>query len=140
MRSRSVSGYIICIRFQFDSAVSWKVIFFHIFGQSALFHCTWLAYQNHQKNMLECFGMESLSDICNYYCERGRFCGYFFSLWSIFPLWKHCPPLWFKQTVKPVATLASSNREINRGCKSNRNPFFSFLRPQKSMGSILIVL
>ena len=39
----------------------------------------------------------------------------FFSLWSIFPLWKHCPPLWFKQT------LASSNKEINRGGNSSSN-------------------
>ena len=41
--------------------------------------------------------------------EGGDFVATFFGSWSIFPLWKHCPSLWVKQMVIPVATLVSLN-------------------------------
>ena len=110
-------------RFQFDSSVSWMVIFLHIFGQNTLISLCLDSQPAKimKKNMSERFGMESLSDIWSYHCGGGWFCGYFFGLWSMFPLWKCCPPLWVKQTVKPVATQASSNKEIKRGCNSKPN-------------------
>ena len=74
-RSISVNGYIIRMPFQFDSTVSQMVIFFHIFGQNTLISLCLDSpgCQNHQKNMWECFRMESLSDICSYYCGGGDF-------------------------------------------------------------------
>ena len=32
---------------------------------------------------------------------------------------QYCPPHWVKEMVKPVATLASANKEINKDCNSN---------------------
>ena len=72
----SVDGYIMRMHFQFNLSVSWLVIFFHIFGQSALI-----------------------------------------SLCLVSP---GCKNLWVKQTVKPVATLTSAKKEINRGGNSSK--------------------
>ena len=68
------------MRFQFNTSVSWMVIFFTFLDKMHLFNCVLLAQPAKiiKKNMLEHFGMESLRDICVYYCGKGDFVATFF--------------------------------------------------------------